>query len=95
MTYFINYNASSDHISIDSFRNPDGYANSDIGGLAENLKDGLPGNVPLDGALDALEDGEFLSKLDDSNGKWGTLKEAVEALHEAIFVFYRDQEASL
>lgn len=89
MTYFINYDADTDHISINTFRNS-GYANSDIGGLAEDLKNGTSGNAPLDGALEALEDGAFLSTLDSKDGKWGTLQEAVEALHDALSSFQRE-----
>lgn len=65
MTHFINYSPDTG-LSISTFRGAEGYANGDITGLVEDIRAGRPGNCPLDGALDALEDGSTWSDEDQS-----------------------------
>lgn len=73
---FINYSANSG-ISINSFRNPNGYANSDVTGLVDDIAGGRDGCCPLEGAKAALEDG---SLWQGSNAT----QEILEEIHAAI-----------
>lgn len=52
--FFINYDADTDRLSIDAFRN-EGYANSDIVLLVGDIHEGVTGNAPLEGVKDALK----------------------------------------
>lgn len=73
---FINYNVNSG-ISINTFRNPNGYANSDVTGLVDDIAAERDGCCPLEGAKEALEDGTLWQ---GSNAT----PEILEALHTAI-----------
>ena len=53
---FINYDVSRG-LSINTYRHASGYANSDVGGLVEDISQGHNSSCPLSGALDALQDG--------------------------------------
>jgi len=80
MDYFINLDATG-NLSIDPWRRPDALV-GDIGDVAEALLD-VPGWAVccgLEGAKDALEDGEYLAHLSTST-------EAVETLHALICGF--------
>lgn len=55
---FINYSVNTG-ISINTYRKPSGYANSDIGGLVEDIIAERDGCCPLEGAKDLLEDGHY------------------------------------
>lgn len=74
MTHFINYSPVTG-LSISTFRSAEGYANGDVIGLVEDIHAGRPGNCPLDGALDAIEDGALWQDAD---------QETLEELHALI-----------
>ena len=57
MELFINYSPVSG-LSINSFRN-NGYYNSNVVGLVEDIRTGCASCCPLEGALDALNDGSL------------------------------------
>lgn len=79
VSYFINYNVNTG-INIATYRQPTGYANSDVGGLVDDILAGRDGCCPLEGAKDTLEDGyywqgsdatpEILSEIHDAISAW-------------------------
>lgn len=73
-TYFINYDATVDHISINTFRKPAASA-GDICDVVAGIRAGESVCCDLDGAKDALEDGSLWTDEDQP---------ALEALHWAI-----------
>ena len=73
---FINYDVNAG-FSINTYRKPNGYANADVIGLIDDIVSGTCGNCPMDGALDALEDGELWV---DGNAN----QEVIEELHALI-----------
>lgn len=83
MSYFINYDVNTG-LSINTFRN-NGYANSDVGGLVDDIVAEREGYCSLDGAKDALEDGAFWA---GSNAT----QEILEELH-ALICEFEDNEA--
>ena len=74
-TLFLNYNANTETLSINTFRNT-GYYNEDVCGMVEDIVTGVNSCCPLDGALDAVRDGaawagtnattEILEMIDNS-----------------------------
>jgi hypothetical protein len=76
---FINYDQNIG-ITINSYRKPDGYANSDVGGLVDDIVAGRSGTCPLEGALETLEDGAY---WEGSYAKCVT-PEILEEIHYAI-----------
>lgn len=74
MAHFINYNAHTG-LSINTYRAPEGYANSDVTGLVEDIHAERSGCCPLEGALEALEDGSLWQDAD---------QEILEELHALI-----------
>ena len=80
---FINFYHITEDSSINSFRTADGYANSDALGLIEDIIEGRSGSCPLDGAKDAMEDGECLAELCEKHGD-NTVQNVVEGLHFLI-----------
>ena len=73
-TLFLNYNANTETLSINTFRN-NGYFNEDVVGLVEDIVTGVSSCCNLEGALDAVRDGpawagtnattEILEMIDD------------------------------
>lgn len=55
---FINFDVTTG-LSINTYRNPNGYANSDVIGLVEDMVAGISGSCPLDGALEILESDDW------------------------------------
>lgn len=55
---FINFDTTTG-LSINTYRSPNGYANSDVIGLVEDIVAGSSGNCPLDGALEILESNDW------------------------------------
>ena len=55
-TLFLNYNANTETLSINTFRN-NGYLNDDVTGLVEDIVVGVSSSCDLEGALDAVRDG--------------------------------------
>ena len=80
---FINFYNTTQDVSINSYRTARGYANSDVLGLIEDIIEGRRGSCPLDGAKDALEDGECLADLREKHGD-DTVQNVVERLHAMI-----------
>lgn len=74
MNYFINYDPNTG-ISINTYRQTNGYANDDVVELVADIVAGRPGCCPLEGAKDALEDGSLWNDKD---------QEAIEAIHNLI-----------
>jgi hypothetical protein len=77
MNKFINYNAHSGQISIKTYRQSQGYAHEDVGGLVEGIAAEQFGCCPLEGAKAALEDGFYWK---GSNAT----QEILEDVHNAI-----------
>ena len=77
MNYFINFNAQTGSITIDTYRN-NGMANADVIGLVEDIEKEISSTCSLEGALTALEDGSIWN--DDQ-------QEIIENLHAAIMEF--------
>lgn len=73
---FINYSVNAG-ISINSFRQPSGYANSEVTGLVDDILAERDGCCPLDGAKSALEDGALWAGSDAT-------AEVLEMVHSAI-----------
>lgn len=73
---FINYNVNTG-ISINTYRQASGYANSDVNGLVDDILAGRDGSCPLDGAKDALEDGYLWAGTDAT-------PEILEEIHSAV-----------
>jgi hypothetical protein len=71
---FINYSTQTG-LSINTFRTPSGYANSDIIGLVDDICAGKDSCCPLDGSKAALEDGSLWAECPD---------ETLEDLHALI-----------
>ena len=55
-TLFLNYNANTETLSINTFRNQ-GYYCEDVCDLVESMVSGVSGSCDLEGALDAVRDG--------------------------------------
>ena len=55
---FINYSVNTG-LSINAYRGANGYANSDVSGLVEDIIADRNGNCPVDGALEMLESDEW------------------------------------
>ena len=53
---FLNYNANTETLSINTFRNP-GYYYEEVCDLVESMVSGVSGSCDLEGALDAVRDG--------------------------------------
>ena len=64
MNYFINYDPATG-VAINTYRQPNGYANDDVVELVDDMVAGRPGNCPLEGAKDALEDGSLWNDEDE------------------------------
>ena len=77
MNKFINYNAHTNEISIKTYRQPQGYAHDDVGGLVEGIVAEQFGCCPLQGAKATLEDGFYWQS---SNAT----QDILEAVHNAI-----------
>ena len=81
-TLFINYNANAalaaDAIFISENRG--GLTNDCVAGLVEDMVSGRSGNCPLDGALDALEDGAAWAGTNAT-------EEILEMLHDVVVNF--------
>ena len=77
---FINYDPIKG-ITINSFRNPNGYANSDVKGLLEDMILANPGCCPLAGSWDAIHDDELLSAIDANDED---IKRARDEIYSAI-----------
>lgn len=73
---FINY-SSHCGITINSFRNTSGFANSDVKGLVEDILAENDGSCPLEGSRSALQDGTLW------NDTFFT-QDVLEAIHAAI-----------
>lgn len=80
MNYFINYNAQTDHVSINTFRESGGFFRDDIKDLVYDVEIGHSSSCDLEGAKDALQDGEIW--------KGSIVKqETLEVIHAAISEF--------
>lgn len=73
---FINYSPLTG-VSINSFRQPSGYANWDVDGLVVDIIAGRDSSCRLEGAKDALEDGSLWPDND-------VVQEVLEEVHAAI-----------
>lgn len=78
---YINYDPNQG-ISISTFHQPEGYYNSDVSGLIDDMVAGKPGCCPLKGSLDALQDGSIWPNSDAAQS-------ALEELHSAIIAHMR------
>ena len=79
-TLFINYNANTETLSINTFRN-NGYFNDDVTGLVEDIAVGVSSSCDLEGALDAVRDGAAWAGANATT-------EILEMIDEAICEFY-------
>lgn len=79
-TLFINYNANTETLSINTFRN-NGYFNDDVTGLVEDIAVGVSSSCYLEGALDAVRDGAAWAGTNATT-------EILEMIDEAICEFY-------
>lgn len=77
MNYFINYNAQTSSITINTYRN-NGFGSLNVLGLVGDIQRGLLSNCPLEGALAALEDGSIWNDAQ---------QEIIENLHATILEF--------
>ena len=82
---FINY-CPTYGVSINTYRSPRGYANSDVIGLADDILGYQPGSCPLEGAKDALEDGSLWQDFD---------AQLLELLHDAITTYEKSKIPAL
>ena len=78
---FINYDENTG-LSINTYRHPGGYANSDVAGLVDDILAGHTGCCPLEGAIAVLEDG----------GMWAG-SNATPALLEELHLLATEYEA--
>lgn len=81
-TLFINYNANTETLSVNTFRNT-GYYNEDVCGMVEDIVTGVNSCCPLDGALAALEDGAAWAGTNAT-------EEILEMLHDAIVSYEQE-----
>lgn len=81
---FVNYSVVTG-VSVNPYRN-NGYANSDVGGLVDDMVNGVDGNCPLEGTMEALMDGEYWQ---NSNAT----AEILEEVFEAIIKYHESQVA--
>lgn len=79
-TLFLNYNADTKTVSVNTFRNA-GYANFDVIGLVDDIVMGVSGCCDIEGALDAVRDGSVWA---DTNAT----TEILEMIDDAICEFY-------
>jgi hypothetical protein len=77
LKFFINYRPLTG-LFITTYRQPYGYMNEDVIGLAEDIASRRTGCCPLEGAKGALEDGSLLANID---------QEIVEELYNHICEF--------
>lgn len=77
-TLFINFDVTTG-LKISTFRHPSGYANSDVVGLVEDMVAERNGCCPLEGALEALEDGAAWA---GSNATAEILEQIVDCIHQ-------------
>lgn len=82
MSHFINYSVNTG-LSINTYRQPNGYANSDVSGLVDDILAERDGNCPLEGAKELLES-------DSWQGSNAT-PELLEQLHALIREFEAEQ----
>lgn len=66
MAHFINYDAQLDNVFIATYRQASGYTNEDITGLVDDMKNNQSGCCPLEGSLNALEDGSLWEDEDQT-----------------------------
>ena len=74
--YYINFHPETG-VSVNIYRQPVGVASADIAGLVEDYRKNRAGCCPLEGAMEALEDGSLWS--DDQ-------QDAVEDIHHDVDV---------
>lgn len=77
---FLNYNANTETLSINTFRN-NGCLNDDVVGLVEDIAVGVSSCCDLDGAIDAVRDGSAWAGTNATT-------EILEMIDEAICEFY-------
>lgn len=83
-TLFLNYNAGTKTVSVNTFRNA-GYVNFDVIGLVDDIVMGVSGCCELEGSLDAVRDGSIWAGTDAT-------QEILEMIDSAICEFYGNSE---
>jgi len=84
MNLFINFSPLAGY-SVNTYRNPNGYANNDVLGFVDDVFNGVDSSCPLEGAREALEDGSLWAGQ-------GHMQETIEGVHDFLV---RAQELEL